>query len=71
MVQPVLSKRLLSRVSFTDLLRMEDAYSSHPTTTKRSNWTKKTSQEQLFQQIYRLFPDEGLKIRTIQFFTFI
>ncbi len=59
MAESVLPKNILNRVQLVDLLRMEDALSSHPLAAKKHNWHKKSSQEQLHQQLYKLFPEEG------------
>ncbi len=58
MVESVLPQNLINRISFIDLLRMEDAYNSHPLSIKY-NGHKKTSQEQLYTQLCKLFPNEG------------
>ncbi len=59
MVESVLPKNLLSRVNYNDLLRMEDAFNSHPLSTKKFNMHKKLSQEHLYKQLCKLFPNEG------------
>ncbi len=55
MVASLLPKNI--QVSFEDLLQMEDM-SSRPI--KRHNWRKKKSQESLFQQLCKIFPEEGI-----------
>ncbi len=67
MVESVLPKNIVNRVSFKELLRMEDAFNSHPLSTKRHNWHKKTSQEHLYHQLFKLFPEEGILIFLIFF----
>jgi hypothetical protein len=67
MVESVLPKNLLNRATFSDLLRMEDAFESHPLSSKGHNWHKKSSQEYLHQLLCKLFPEEG----TLLFMKFI
>jgi hypothetical protein len=59
MVESVLPAALLNNVSFADLLRMEDAFNSHPESAKRNSYYRKTSQEHLYKQLHKLFPEEG------------
>ncbi len=68
MVDSVLPKNLLYRISFVDLLQMEDAYNSHPLSEKRYNWNRKTSQEHLYKQLYKLFPEEGNASNILAYF---
>ncbi len=60
MVESVLPRNTLRRFSFTNLLQMEDAFNSHPFSIRNDNWNKKSSQENLYQQLVKLFPDEGI-----------
>ncbi len=59
MVESVLPKNVINKVSFGNLLQMEDVHNSLPLSTKRYNWHKKTSQEHLYKQLCELFPNEG------------
>ncbi len=70
MVESVLPKNTLNRVSFSELLRMEEAFSSQNLLlNKKYNSQRKTSIEDLFQQLSKLFPDEGKKYLKLKFST--
>ncbi len=58
MVNSVLSKNILRRVGFDDLLRMEEVFDSHPVSIRSYNWHNKTSQEHLYLQLCKIFPEE-------------
>jgi hypothetical protein len=60
MVNSVLSKNILRRVSFDDLLRMEEVFDSHPASIKPQNWHRKSSQERLYLQLCKIFPEEEI-----------
>ncbi len=62
MVVSVLPTNIINRVSFVDLLRMENAFNSHPLSISRYNPHKKTSQERLYQMLCKLFPEEGTQV---------
>jgi hypothetical protein len=55
MVESVLPKNLFNKVSFNDLLRIEDS----SLLLKKRDIHKKTLQESVFLQLYKLFPEEG------------
>jgi hypothetical protein len=61
MVESVLPKNVLNKVSFSNLLQMEEAYDYPLLARKSKNWHKKTSQEHLYKQLCKLFPHEGIK----------
>ncbi len=67
MVESVLPKNLLNRISFADLLRIEDAYNSH-SVSSRYTGHKKTSQEHLYLQLCKLFSNEGTIVIIILLF---
>ncbi len=67
MVESVLPK---NRVNFVNLLKMEEAFSSHPLSKQKRSWRKKTSQEHLYRMLCKLFPEEGTTFHILAFITF-